>query len=49
MPAMFWITSIPFPIDKVLSCALKAEDIIKPMPKSLDSWNTTIIKKMKPH
>ena len=46
---MAWITNIPFSIGKELSSALKVKAIIKAVPESCVSWDTFVIKKMKPH
>ena len=46
---MAWVTNIAFSVGKELSSALKVKTIIKAVPESSVSWDTFVIKKMKPH
>ena len=45
---MAWVTNIPFSVGKELSSALKVKTIVKAVPESSVSWDTFVIKKMKP-
>lgn len=45
---MAWVTNIAFSVGKELSSALKVKTIIKAVPESSVSWDTFVIKKMKP-